>query len=278
MIERHQDYVLRGVTVAANATARFVVLMDVDAPFALRTLFGANSLSSFQFQILGYDDRLYSQGISNAAVDSLLNSPGCFFPFYPQITFPIQTSIQIIITDLSGVGSTNGVLVLRGTKLYPDGVTFGPKYPPKFSELNFRYPYKFTIPLGTVPAPSVLGSQPLNVKSDADFVFRMGSAFVQPGADAFDSAGTDCVLRDQYGKPYSSDSTGPGTPGWVPLALLFPVPGDSNRVCVPDVTVYPEIYVEKNSQLLLDLRRTSGAHTNTMNVVLHGSKIFPVTL
>lgn len=277
MIERHHDYVLRNITIAANKTARYVILMDVDAPFALRTLFGANSLSQFQFRIIGYDDRLYSQGISNAAVDSLLNQPGCFFMFYPQITFPIQTSIQIEITDLSGNGDTNAVLVLRGTKLYPDGVTFGPKYPPKFSELNFRYPYTFTLPLGSTAVPSVLGSQPLNIKSDADFVFRMGSAFVQPGADGFVSAGNDCVLRDQYGKSFSSDSTGPGVPGWVPTALLFPVAGDNNRICVPDVTIYPEIYVEKNSQLLLDLRRTSGANTNTMNIVLHGSKIFPVS-
>lgn len=280
MIERHHDYVLRNITVAAGAIADFIILMDFDAPFALRTLFGANSMNSFQFQIIGFDDRLYQQGIvfSNVSVDSLLGTPGTFYMFYPQITMPIQTAFRIRIQDLSGFGTTNGVLVFRGTKLYPanTAISFGPSYPSKFAELNFRYPYNFTLNPGSAANPTVLQQQPLNVKSDADFAFRMGAAFVLPGGDVYDPAGTDCVLRDQYGKPFSSDSTGPGVPGWVPLHLLFPVPNNSSRVAIPDVTVYPEIYIQRNTQLLFDLRRTSGVSQNTYAIVLHGSKIFQV--
>ena len=288
MIERHHDYVLRNITIPAGGEVEYVILMDFDAPFALRTMFGAASLNYFSFQLIGFDDRFYQQGtvFSNLTVDSLLtspsvapNAPGTFFMFYPQITMPIQGAFRIRLQDLSGLGSTNGVLVFRGTKIYPDdtALAFGPQYPPKFAELSFRYPFSFTLAQGTTGTPTVLQQQPMNVKQDADFVFRMGAAFVQPGGDAFDPAGTDCVLRDQYGKPFSSDSTGPSVPGWVPLQLLFPVPNDNSRICVPDVTVYPEIYVQRNTQLLFDIRRTSGAHTNTYNVVLHGSKIFQVS-
>jgi hypothetical protein len=281
MIERHHDYVLRNIGITPNGQKDFVVLMDFDAPFALRTLFGAASMNYFSFQLIGFDDRFYQQGtvFSNVTVDSLLNTPGSFFMFYPQITMPIQGAFRIRLKDLSGAGIDGGVLVFRGTKIYPSdtSLAFGPQYPPNFAELNFRYPFNFTIPLGTGANPTVLQHQPFNIKPDADFVFRMGASFVQPGADAYDAAGVDCVLRDQYGKPFSSDSTGPSVPGWVPLHLLFPVPNNSSRISIPDVTIYPEIYVQRNTQLLFDIRRTSGTQNTTYNIVLHGSKIFQVS-
>jgi hypothetical protein len=266
MIERHFDYVLTGVTVAANATARFVVKLDTDAPFALRSLLQGQTMQNFQFVITGYDDRRYAAGASNAAVDSLLN-PGTMFPLYPQITFPIGMTITIDVTDLSGLGTTGGTLVFRGTKLYPEGVVFGPSYPPKFSELNFRYPFTFSIPLGTVPNPSFMTGQPLNIKSDADFVVRMTSGFVQPGGDGVVLQTTSLILRDQYGKPFSND--------YVPMQFLFPQPGVSNIIS-PDCLIYPEIYVARNTQLLLDIKRTDGTQNNVTNFILHGSKIFPI--
>jgi hypothetical protein len=270
MMERHQDYVQPAVAVTANKTARFVIKLDVDAPFALRSLLFVN-MNAFQFVITGFDDRRYSQGTPNISTDSLLQG-GQFFPIYPQITFPIGMTIIIDVTDISGVGSTDGVLVFRGTKLYPDGVLVNtPKYPPKFSELNFRYGYSLSVPLGSAGTPTVLQNQPLNVLNDADFVVRMTSAFVQPGGDAYDPNQTSVILRDQYGKPYSND--------WVPMHLLFPINSSAIspvQSAIPDAMIYPEIYLARNTQLLLDIERESGANTNTYNFVLHGSKIFSI--
>lgn len=277
MIERHQDYVLRNINVTANGTETFIIQMDSDAPFALRSVATSGMpFKGFQFVIKGIDDRLYTAGTPETAVDSLLY-PGTFYIVYPQIPFATQLQIQVIITDLSGAGITNGVMVFRGTKLYRPGTVFGPAYPANFSELNFRYPFNFTIPLGTTNSPSVLAGQPLDIESDADFVVRMCSAFVQPLGDGYSVGHNDVILRDQYQKPYSTDSG--GGPGWVPMETLFPLPnGDALSSAlwwsVPDVTIYPEIYIPKSQQLLLDLRRTNGTQNNTINVILHGSKIF----
>jgi hypothetical protein len=277
MIERHQDYVLRNITVSPNGTANFVVQMDTDAPFALRTVATSNMpYQGFQFTITGMDDRLYAAGTPETAVDSLLN-PAAFFIVYPQIPFATQITLQVAITDLSGDGISDGVMVFRGCKIYPPGTVFGPQYPATYSELNFRYTYPFTLAAGTSNAPTVLASQPLDIQADADFVVRMLSGFVQPLADGFSVGGNDVILRDQYGKPYSTDSG--GGPGWVPMETLFPIPnGDDVSVAqwwsVPDVTIYPEIYIPKSQQLLIDIRRTNGTQNNTYNLTLHGSKIF----
>jgi hypothetical protein len=276
--------VLRNIVVGANATALFTVKLDSDAPFALRSIASSNFAAAFataayQLQLTGLDDRKYVAGLPLAAADSLLNPFGgtlegggaTFFIVYPQITFPAQITIQVSVTDLSGNGIAAGVLVFRGTKLYPEGTVFGPQYPTKFSELNFRYGYSFSVPLGTTGNPSILAYQPLDIYSDADFVVRMASCYVQPNADGFAVGANDVILRDQYGKPYSND--------WVPTETLFPISmgaslGIASAWSVPDVTIFPEIYLVKNSQLLLDIRRTSGAQTNTMDFVLHGSKIY----
>ena len=196
-----------------------------------------------------------------------------FFIVYPQITFPAQITIQVTVTNLSGTAISNGVLVFRGTKLYPEGTVFGPQYPPNFAELSYRYGYQFILPFGTTANPSVLAYQPLDIQSDADFVVRMASCYCQPGGDGFLIGGNDVILRDQYGKAFSND--------WVPTETLFPISqglglGIRSAWSVPDVTIFPEIYLVKNSQLLLDIRRTSGAENNVMNFVLHGSKVFPL--
>lgn len=275
MIERHQDYVLRGITVAANATAQFVVKIDSDAPFALRSVASSNFTAlGFQFTITGLDDRKYVSGAPLAATDSLLN-PATFFIIYPQITFPAQITIQVSVTDLSGAGITNGVLVFRGTKLYPEGTVFGPQYPKSFAELAFRYGYNFVVPNGTAMAPVVLTSQPLDIQSDADFVVRMASCYAQisggtsPGS-TFTVGQSDVMLRDQYGKAYSND--------WVPTETLFPVfPGSGTLDwSIPDVTIFPEIYLLRNTQLLLDIRSTGGAAADLLTFVLHGAKVFPL--
>lgn len=280
MIERHQDYVLRGITVSADGTAQFVVKLDSDAPFALRSVASSGMGQNWQFTITGMDDRKYVGGSPLAAADSLLNNQGTdsgigasFFIIYPQITFPAQITIQVSVTDLTGSGITNGVLVFRGAKLYPEGTVFGPQYPSNFAELAYRYGYSVTIAQGTVNAPSVLSYQPLNIQSDADFVFRMASCYVQPLTDGFSIGSNDVILRDQYGKAFSND--------WVPTELLFPISQGANLgivapYSVPDVTVFPEIYLPRSTQLLLDIRRTSGTQSIVMNFILHGAKVFPL--
>lgn len=280
MIERHQDYVLRGINVDAGAYADFVIPTDNDAPFALRAVL-ANEMPSqgntydaaqiFQMVIRGYDDRSYMNQNPLNYSDSG-QGPGLGLPIYPQITFPSQQSILVRVIDSSGIGITNGVLVFRGTKIYRDGVVFGAQYPPGFTDLNFRYGFQFTLNQGTTMVPYELLFQPLNIQSDADFVARLTSMFLQPGGNNYDPGGTDCILRDQYGKAYSND--------WVPAHLLFPTAqvrtGAGPQLVVPDAILYPEIYIQKNGQLLLDIRRTSGSETNTYNIVFHGAKIFSV--
>jgi hypothetical protein len=266
MIERHQDYVLRNITVPANGSVNYVVALDSDAPFALRCVLSSGmptsgGLTQFQFIILGMDDRRYMGGNGNPAngLDSMVNPGSLPFIIYPQITFASHITIQVTVIDVSGDGITNGVLVFRGTKIYPPGTQFGPAYPQPFSELNFRYVYPLVIPLGSAGTPSLLLSQPLNIQSDADFVARMCSAGNTVG-DGYDAPNTWAILRDQYGKPYSND--------WVPIELLFPQTNE------PYPTIYPEIYLKKSTQLLLDLMRTSGTQNDTIQIVLHGSKIF----
>lgn len=271
MIERHQDYVLRNITVPANGRVKFVIPLDSDAPFALRCvlssgmpLFGSSVSgfqSQFEFTITGMDDRRYMGGNGDPlnGIDSLVNPASLPFIVYPQITFPSNIAIQVTVIDTSGVGISGATLVFRGTKIYPPGTQFGPAYPQPFSELNFRYAYPLTIALGSVGTPSLLLSQPLNIQADADFVVRMCSAANTVG-DTYDAVNTFARLRDQYGKPYSND--------WVPIELLFPQTNE------PYSTIYPEIYLKKSTQLLLDLMRTSGATNDTIQIVLHGSKIF----
>ena len=274
MIERHQDYVLRGITVPANGSVQYQIPLDPDAPFALRCLlssgmplFGGapDARAVFQFTITGMDQRRYmgGNGTPLAGLDSLIQPASLPFIFYPQITFPSNVTIQVTVYDISGAGITNGVLTFRGTKLFQPGVVFGPQYPIPYSELNFRYAYPFTLPQGTTNVPAVIASQPLDIQSDADFAVRMCSFATTSGVDGYDPTGTDCILRDQYGKAYSND--------WVPMGHVFPqYPQDAE----PYSTIYPEIYIPKSQQLLLDLRRTSGTAPGGLTVVLHGSKIF----
>lgn len=266
MIERHQDYVLNNITVPANGSVKYVVPLDSDAPFALRCILSSgmptnNGQSVFEFTLTGMDDRRYMGGNGDPAngVDSLVNPGSLPFIVYPQITFPSNIAIQATVIDTSGVGITSASLVFRGTKLYPPGTQFGPAYPQPFSELNFRYVYPLIVAQGSAGTPSLLLNQPMNIQSDADFVVRMCSAANILG-DVYDPLNTWARLRDQYGKPYSND--------WVPIELLFPQTNE------PYSTIYPEIYLKKSTQLLLDLMRTSGIQTNTIQIVLHGSKIF----
>jgi hypothetical protein len=274
MIERHHDYVVNNVTLASGQTQVFTILLDQDAPFALRSIVTGATLSRFQFLIEGPDGRRYASATKQNPQDSLLN-PGTFFPVYPQITFPAYGAITLTLNDLSGGGTgPPNAIALRGVKLFQEGQVFAPQYPAKFTELMFRYKYQFTLAQGTLSNPTVLTSQPLNILNDADFVVRMGSAYVVlPSTDGWDVIA--CVLRDQYGRAYSTDSTGPGATPWIPAHFLFPVPGFENCVW-PDTTLYPEIYVPRNSQLLMDIQRSSGTASNTLQFVLHGSKIFPL--
>ena len=275
MLERHQDYVLRNIGIAGNTTANFIVKLDSDAPFALRSIAASGMGTTYQLTITGLDDRKYVGGGPLAAVDSLLN-PNSFFIIYPQIPFPAQGTIQVTVTNLSGGGIDGGVLVFRGTKLDPEGTVFGPQYPPTFSELNFRYGYNFIVPLGSGGTPTVFAYQPLNIQSDADFVVRMLSFYSQSinGVADFIVGTCDVILRDQYGKAYSND--------WVPAETLFPTNTGNNvgvglSFSVPDVTIFPEIYLKANTQLLLDIRRTGGVANSYMQFCLHGSKIFPLS-
>lgn len=274
MIERHHDYVLSDINVSAFGTANFVVPIDVDAPFALRCILSSgmptlNGQPLFQLTITGADDRRYFGGNGGplAGADSLINnSAETPFIVYPQIPFPTQITIQVSITDVSGSGISNGILVFRGCKLYQEGVVFGPQYPPQFSELNFRYAYSLAI---AGPTYELL-SQPLDIQSDADFVVRMCSGG-WPTADTYNASATFVILRDQYGKPYSSGiNASTGQPyAWVPVELLFP------NLIAPYSTIYPEIYLAKNTQLLLDVMRTdSPGETTTFLPILHGSKIY----
>ena len=282
MIERHHDYVARAITQNANTTQRYVVKIDSDAPFALRQLLQSN-MNGFQMRIFDNDDRAYSQGMPLTIADPNLNPPTAnpnqiiSSPIYPQITFPPLSTITFDVLDLSGTGQSNGVIVFRGVKLFNEGRVFAPQYPAKFQGLNSRYLFKFKVPLGSGATPSVLSSQPMTIQPDADFVFRMASmSYLPTDPDTYDILGTDVMIRDQYGKAYSND--------WVPMQYIFPVPqpatfgvfgGNANQSFFPAVTVYPEIYLQRNSPLLIDIRRRSGTGTVNMNFVLHGMKVFP---
>ncbi len=132
------------------------------------------------------------------------------------------------------------------------------------------------MPLGSGGTPTVFAYQPLNIQSDADFVVRMLSFYSQSinGVADFIVGTCDVILRDQYGKAYSND--------WVPAETLFPTNTGNNvgvglSFSVPDVTIFPEIYLKANTQLLLDIRRTGGVGNSYMQFCLHGSKIFPLS-
>ncbi len=276
MIERHHDYVIGSITQAAGTTQRYEIQVDSDAPFAMRQLLQAR-MNGFQLTIIDSDDRRYSQGMSQQIFDPNLNVGGnrmVSSPLYPQITYPPYSTISFDLTDLSGLGQSSGFLVFRGVKLYEEGRVLSPKYPPRFQGLNFRYVFKFTVNQGTVPTPGVLLAQPMGIQPDADFAFRMASmSYLPTDADAFDLAGVDCIIRDQYGKAFSNS--------WVPMQYIFPpgcvAPGSpTNRLWWPDVTVYPEIYLCKNTPLLIDIRRTTGTAPVHMNLCMHGMKVFPL--
>ena len=169
MIESHQDYVLRGITVPANGSSQYQIPLDPDAPFALRCVLSSGmpiidggSLTGqalFQFTITGMDQRRYFGGNGNPlnGIDSLLNPATLPFIFYPQITFPSNITIQVTVYDLSGHGDHERRIDIPGLQALSAGRRLRSAIPDSLQRAEF--PLRLSVYVGSRDGPGSSGDR-----------------------------------------------------------------------------------------------------------------------
>lgn len=299
MQERHFDYVLgpnqdtRLTSVAAGAEIQDILLrLDTDAPFMLTSRAVRCSYSSGTFNqspLIGLASKWAGPAKDFRYQDYILESLQMVYygqngnpkPISPGVLYPPGGVLRI---DLRHTGATtipSLTFFFRGIKLFPWGAVAGPTYPQSFQSLPFAYPI-YTSALGVTETRL---NQMFTCKTDADFVIRGGQSFPISSSAGRTMAEVAIRLKDADKKPYSND--------FVPLDILFgcggfpavvPV-GPTPSYVVPFGTgpgqpglIYPEIYIQKNHQLIYDLQRSDGAVGSNVaenfTFVLNGSKVF----
>lgn len=296
MIERHQDYQLSIPTLPAGGLQQVPLLLDSDAPFALRRVktrnLGANGFPACGFRFRTPRDQYQSP---DYRIDWASDGQGELFRargvlIYPQLIYPANSSILVDIQNQTGSPISNVRILFRGSKLFPDGAYPIKTYPSKCSLLPFQYPLVVpNIPVTgnsqVVPGlnTSATLNQILNINSDSDFVYRYGVAdpfaiAIDGGANPPPQSYTEVYvqLRDEARKPYSNEP--------IHIDDFF---GELNpsQFNVDDPPVHffpglmtPEIYLLKEEALYLDIYRDDSAFTQQFPVQIHfrfgGCKVF----
>jgi len=277
VIERHQDYQLSIPSLPAGGLESVPLLLDSDAPFALRRIktrnLGANGFPTCGFRFRTPRDQYQSP---DYRTDWRSDGQGGLFlgrgvAIYPQLVYPANSSILVDIQNQTGSAISNVRVLFRGSKLFPDGSYPVKTYPPKCSPFPFQYPLVVpNIPVSgnstVVPGLtcSATLNQILNINSDADFVYRYGVAdpfamAVDGGVNPPPQSYTEVYvqLRDEARKPYSNEP--------IHINDFFGQQNPSQfNVDDPPVHFFPglitpEIYLLKEEALYLDIYRDDSA-------------------
>lgn len=293
MIERFQIYVLgpiqdaRLASVAAGTGFTTALQLDSDAPFilrsrALRMTYTAgrqqidNALDPGLNHVLmrwsGPERDYRSQSlIRQSLVGPYFGQIGNPIPVYPEVYYPKQGEITVDLFNDGAQTITGLTFYFLGVKLFAEGAVKSYRYPAKFGLLPYTYSLTPSLPVQTAGL-----RQTLNVKSDADFVWRAGQA-----GDTFDANPAFEVyirLRDEDEKPYMNSGVhadvlfGNSNFG----AVYVDVPVGAGPAC-PGL-IYPEIYIPKNHVFYIDVSRNDltvlNAATVNYPISLIGQKVF----
>lgn len=280
MVERHQDYQLTIPTLPVGGLTNVPLQLDTDAPFALRLVRSRNLVVDGVPQLWRFQTPRRQYQSSTFRTDYVFSSSLGFLPgrgvtIYPQMIFPVGSSIVVDIQNTTGAPITNAKLLFRGSKLFRDGAIAAPTYPARIAPLPFIY--QTIVQNVPLTGPPITDNQ-LRVKNDADFVFRYGvcdafhlSVDGQRGASPFGAIPpqfTDVfvTLKDESRKAYSNepihvnDLFGSGSPN------SFGTPTDNDPTVAWFPGLYtPEIYVPRDHSLYFDVFRNEGPGANGGN-------------
>ena len=188
-----------------------------------------------------------------------------FSPLGSNQLYPAGGSILIDFEDITG-NNLNALVnvVFIGTKLYDPSAIWNPGYPKRYTARPYTYAIQYSVLSPVSPDPVL--DIPLNIRPDADFVWRSGSQTDQPPAALTPIAQqilTTCKFRDWAGKYYMND--------FVPASLIF---GYNNQQ-FPGL-LYPEIYIPKNQALYFDIDGLTGGilGANISTLTFNGMKVY----
>lgn len=296
MIERFQIYQLSIPSLPAGGLEQVPLLLDSDAPFAVRRVKTRN-LGEVGFPAAGFRFRTPRDQYQSPdyRIDWVSNGSGVLSPgrgvqIYPQLIYPANSSLLVDLQNTTDSPIANVRVMFFGSKLFPDGSYPLKTYPAKCSPFPFQYPLVVpSIPVSgnstVVPGLtcSATLNQILNVNSDSDFVYRYGVAdpfqlVVDGGVNPPPQSFTEVYvqLRDEARKPYSNE------PIHINDFFGQQVPSandvDDLQVNFFPGLMLPEIYLLKEEALYLDIYRDDSAFANQFPVQIHfrfgGVKVF----
>lgn len=276
MIERHHDHIFRIASIADGAILPALrIPLDSDAPFDVRALGGYSSQGDainplpdlLLFRFADAD----GNWLQTARTPGLLTQPQAvsYNPLRKHVVYPPRGTVQIQLENRSGDALTNVVLMLRGVKYFPgeaalgSSVIYAPTYPECYSTETFQYVNQFSIPANITRL-----NVPLNVNGDADFVWRGGLVSTDYASAASQYTALEVRIRDVATKAYSSEGTDGGVGAWIRVTQLF-----GEESFRPGMW-YPELYMEKSRQFVMDMRNVSATDTAAGQLTLEGAKIF----
>lgn len=276
MIERHHDHIFRIASIAAGEVLQELrIPLDSDAPFDVRALGGYSSQEEeivllpnlLMFRFADSD----GNWLQSARSPGLLTQPDgvSYVPLRKHTVYPARGAVSIQLENRTADALTNVVLVLRGVKYFPGDAETGsqaiyaPTYPDCYAQETFQYAQQFNI-----AAATTILNVPLNVNGDADFVWR-GSLIAPDFSVAVSQYyALEIRIRDVATKAYSSEGTDGGIGAWIRATALF---GENSFR--PGLW-YPELYMQKSRQFVMDMRNTSATLRAAGQITLEGAKIF----
>lgn len=310
MVERFQVYQLTVPTVPVGGLINVPLLLDSDAPFALRRVKSRNiGLNGWRIKTpeLAYQSSQLRTDWNVIRTPFLSNNgpfPTYGVSMYPELIYAANSQIVCDIGNSSGSPITNARLTFFGAKLYQDGAMAAATYPPQFrGPLPFVYPTDVpNVGLATsATAPFIIKELQLQNLFDADYVnwggvldarapvqteggpVAQGTQFLNdPGNDPVQPTYTELyvTLRDEAKKPYMNEPI--HADDLFGRAFTTPsLQGSSNMPASPNFPGLwtPEIYLQRNCSLYFDLFRfdtlAGGGVPLTLRFRWIGAKVFP---
>lgn len=304
MVERHYDYMLVIPSIPAGG---FVVgaplTLDPDAPFLCRgiglritppvasrqqtnllsTRFNWTNrvgtyLASEPISVIPFFAGAYGQG-------------GRFRPVRPQQPYLPAGVVRFDLFNDSGQDLTNVQFMLRGVKLYPDGVVSNQTYPQKVVRTQ---DFTYQSGKGTPTDPAIIlnttddsGKRVLQINGDADYALHGGLAGLWTSSGEgglYSTTGYTEVyaqIFDNRQMPYSNQ---PIHIDWLfggnlgNLSVNYS--GGLSGPAAPGLFV-PEIYLPRNNIMYYQLTRSDAAYTGVVDslpvrlaIAWYGTKVY----
>lgn len=283
MIERHQDYILTVSSVPTSGVQQVPLILDTDAPFALRLVRSRNiGLSGWRYTTpsQAYQSNALRTDwiVPVASGENAFCSRGSLN--YNQLVYSPGATILVDIGNNTGAPITNAQLLFRGSKLYKEGSLWVPTYPPKMAVR----PAVYQVIVPSVGVSSTILNNQLTIKNDADFVWRAGvcdafSLTADAPSSAYQFTNLYVTIRDEQYKGFSNapihvnDLFGQGLP--TPLGGGT---GQDDQVLFMPGLMTPEIYIPRKHNMYFDITRSDADIEGMGTVDLYfrfiGMKVF----